>query len=173
MEDPLPLNPPYAGHIVAALPLAGGVPGKFYATDIRGRDACEPMQSREWAQSDLDFREVKGGLERLFERSGTGLLVPRVVVAFPHVSRVYSPGDPSDPRQRETNWDSALYDSRTLEYKGPCGVGCDGEIAILAQERELWRTAQSVEEYLAQLIGEGPLGEVANPNKLREFMGRT
>ena len=79
-------------------------------------------------------------------------------------------GNPHNNSEQETNWSSILLNSRTLDVVDVDQVGCDGEVAIFAREREFWRDAPTVEDYLSMFVELGTLRKVENPNKLWEYM---
>jgi len=167
-------NPPYEAYIIGHSPLHGIIPGKFYLTEIRGREA---QQQREWKHSNLNPALIKTGIELKLEDTKRLFHIPHIVIAMPHVTRVYRFGNPNDPLERETNFYTTLYNTATMDIWEPTDptplpaqeIGCDGEIAILARERDYWNQAPSVEEYLKLFIPYGSLGKVTNPNKLAQF----
>ncbi|MFH1650222.1 MAG: hypothetical protein ABIA93_06755 [Candidatus Woesearchaeota archaeon] len=172
-------NPPYEGYVISHRRMSGIVPGKIYQTDIRGRavpEEGERDKRREWALSPLDFEEVVGGLETELARDESRMLVPRVAIVLPHYTRIYFVGSADFGGEAETNWDNVLYRTPSflstpeLVVKG--GTGCDGEVAILGEERKFWNGTQTVEAYLEMFVPVGSLGRVEEPNKLADYMAR-
>lgn len=162
-------TPPYHGFIVSGEPLEA-VTGKWYRADIRR--PTMPALTREWSLSGLDPREIKEAFEEEFVRRGR-TLIPRLAISFPHVTRVYTIENPTRGGAQETNFGEALlYDTQTQELIDAKSIGCDAEIAVLGQERERWRAAESVEQWLGEFTAPGSLGAVANPNKLADYIAR-
>jgi len=159
-------NPPYECVIIQRGQLTGNIPGKFYAAEIQGREDL----SREWKHSGQNSTTVINGIEQKIASSNRLIKIPRIIIAMPHFTRVYSFGNPLNSKERETNINGELYDSKTFFSMASGEVGCDGEIAILGQEREFWNKANTVEAYLRMFVSLGSLGKVANPNKLHEFL---
>jgi hypothetical protein len=159
----------YEGFIVAALPLEGPTPGKYYATEIHRESGARIFDN------ERQYLDLKQRFEGLLTGNGNISRIPLIVIGMPHVVRTYHAGNPLISTEQETNFHGSLFDSQTLERKASRTpedpvVGCDAEVAILGIERLFWNGASTVEAYLDRFAPTGSLGKVKNANKLWEFL---
>ncbi len=174
MEINTPMNAPYKGHIVGHR-LIEKIPLKLYFADIQGRDSPE---NYEWASSGISQDNVSLGIENCVEATTPSRIgIPHIAVAFPHVTTLFRFGDPREPKERETN----LYKIGSATTKEEANMtlrdphfpyenSCPLEAVVLDEEMKSWARSGSVDEYLSLWIPNGPVIEVAAPNKLRAYL---
>jgi len=156
------LTPPYRG-LIEGHELIESVPLKLYFASIYGRD--EP--NAEWTNSNIDREKFIISLEKMilgFGRVG----IPHIVIALPHVGRVYRWGDPKEEYQTNVvelgKFNTLKIDDGIVPRQPEEPMACPIELLILAKEAEFRSSSQNKHRYIYTFVQSGEEILVENPN---------